>query len=250
MSSRDCVLSLGINSPDLPDHPRTLFQDYPRGLARIGRDLEETGFRGDYVFWDRDYPAGSPRHEDVRFAFKPFCFLEAKQRGHRFALFVDAGIQVNAPLDPIFAAIRSQGYYFVAERHSVGKFCKDEALRTLGITREESFDMPSAWGCVIGLDLQDERSSRFLDEWAALATDGVSFVGPKWSGVRGFPRTASADPRVHGHRCQSAMSVVALRHGMDRWMSRKEFLEFFTSDRSFVRRFDEPSGRVRSASET
>jgi hypothetical protein len=129
----------------------------------------------------------------------------------------------------------------VAERHSVGAHCRDEALVPLGITREESFEIPSAWGCVIGLDLESVRSCRFLDDWAALAADRVTFTRPKWSGVRGYPRTASADPRINGHRSQSAMSVLALRHGMDRWHTKSQFSAYFRADRQFVRQFDEGS---------
>jgi len=58
-----------------------LFQDFLRGLDRIRRRLGETDFTGDFLSWDQEYPAGSPRHEEARFAFKPFCFLEA-DRGY------------------------------------------------------------------------------------------------------------------------------------------------------------------------
>lgn len=237
--TRRCVMSLGINSPQLPDHPAALFQDFPRGLDRIRRRLQETDFTGDFLSWDREYPAGSPRHEETRFAFKPFCFLEAKARGYDLALFVDAGVHVKAPLDPLFDVIASRGYYFVQTHHSVGSFCKDEALAPLGISREESFGIPSAWGFVIGLDLRDERSNRFLGQWCALAADGVTFNGPKWSGVRGFPRLASADVRVRGHRSQGPMSVLALRLGMDQWSTKEDVAQYLTSDRGYVRRFAE-----------
>ena len=51
----------------------------------------------------------APRHEEIRFAFKPFCFLEAKARGYELALFVDAGVSIKAPLDPLFDVIARQG---------------------------------------------------------------------------------------------------------------------------------------------
>jgi hypothetical protein len=238
---RRCVLSLGINSPPLPDHPRTLFQDYRRGLLRIRDQLSALHFAGDFVFWDQDYPQGAPRHEEARFAFKPFCFEEARRRGYQLALWMDSCVVINDGtwLDHLFDVIRDQGYMFVSESHSVGMFCRDEALPALGITREESFRLPSAWGCVIGLNLTDERSLRFLESWKQLAAEGTSFRGPKWSGVRGAPRTASLDPRVRGHRSQGAMSVVALRLEMNRWLSKRDFEKMFVADRKFVRTFDE-----------
>lgn len=238
-------MSLGINSPQLPDHPSALFQDFPRGLDRIRRRLRETDFTGDFLAWDREYPAGSPRQEEARFAFKPFCFLEAMKRGYDLGLLVDASVVIKAPLDPLFDAIASQGYLFVQSHHSVGSFCRDEALDPLGISREESFDIPSAWGFAIGLDLRDDRSTRFLEEWSAL--DRVTFNGPKWSGVRGYPRTASADVRVRGHRSQGPMSVLALRLGMDQWATKVEVARFLGSDRHYVRRFDESLSSVAEA---
>jgi hypothetical protein len=236
---RRCVVSLGINSPQLPDHPRALFQDFPRGVDRIRRRLQETGFAGDFLSWDREYPAGSPRHEEARAAFKPFCFIEAKARGYDLALWLDSGVYISAPLDPLFEVIKTRGYYFVPAGHSVGRFCRDEALAPLGISREKSFALPSAWSFVVGLDLRRSHTDTFLEQWRALATDGVTHKGPKWSGVRGYPRTASSDPRVHGHRSQGPMSVLALRLGMDQWSSKAEIAQYLDADRTFVRRFDE-----------
>jgi hypothetical protein len=79
-----------------------------------------------------------------------------------------------------------------------------------------------------------------LQQWKERARDGVTFPGPKWSGVFGWPRTASQDPRVKGHRYdQTAASVIALKLGMDQWKSKSLFYEFFECERSFVRRLRE-----------
>ncbi|HXX80931.1 MAG TPA: hypothetical protein VEI46_05235, partial [Thermodesulfovibrionales bacterium] len=165
-----------------------------------------------------------------------FCFYEAHKLGYQLILWMDASLIIKHPIEPLFELIERDGYLIFREDHSVGKYCKDEALNPLGITREESFSMPSCFAGLLGLNLADQRSMEFLRQWKERACDGITFAGPKWSGVQGCPQTASQDPRVHGHRHdQTAASVIALKLGMDRWKSKKLFHEFFELDRVFVR---------------
>jgi hypothetical protein len=239
---RKCVISLGINSPPPSNHPNVLFQDFPRGIRRIKEKLRKYHFTGEFIAWEKDYPEGSPTHQQVPAAFKPFCFYEALKQGYQLILWMDASIIVKQPIERLFEMIEKDGYLIFQEDHSIGQFCKDDALEPLGITREESFAMPSCWSSVIGLDLIDQRSMEFLRQWKERACDGITFPGPKWSGVRGWPRTASQDPRVDGHRYdQTAASVIALKLGMDRWKTKEQFHEFFEDDRVFVRKLQERS---------
>jgi hypothetical protein len=159
---------------------------------------------------------------------------------------VDAGIRVRQSLDPLFESIQRRGYLFFPERHSVGEFCKDDALGPLGITREEAFAIPSCWSAVIGLDLESPQAVEFLRQWKERAADGVTFPGPKWSGVNGWPRRASQDSRVKGHRHdQTAASAIAYRLGMNEWESRELFDRILETDPGFVRRYrGEPKHRA------
>ena len=237
---RICVISLGINGPPPSDHPKVSFQDFPRGIKRIKEDLKKYHFKGDFISWEKLYPEGSPTQQQVPYAFKTFCFHEARKSGYQLILWMDASIIIKQPIEPLFELMKQDGYLIFQEDHSVGEFCKDSALKPLGITREESFNLPSCWSSVIGLNLANQRSMEFLRQWKERACDGITFSGPKWSGVRGWPRTASQDPRVHGHRYdQTAASVIALKLGMDRWKSKKLFHEFFEDDRVFVRKLHE-----------
>jgi hypothetical protein len=239
---RICVISAGINGPSPSGHPKAIFQDFPRGLRRIEEKLKKYHFSGEFIRWEKHYPDGSPTQQQAPFAFKPFCFYEAHKRGHQLILWMDASILIRRGIEPLFDLIDRDGYLIFQEDHSVGQFCTDNALKPLGITREESFTMPSCWSSVLGLNLADQRSMEFLRQWKERATDGITFPGPKWSGVRGWPRTASQDPRVKGHRYdQTAASVIALQLGMDRWKSRELFHEFFEDDRVFVRKLQEQS---------
>jgi len=235
-----CVISLGVNSPQPAEQPKALFQDFSRGLARIRKDLIRFNFRGDFIAWDQNYPEGSPTHQKIIYAFKPFCFLEAKKKGYQLVLWMDASIKIKQPIEPLFELMRDEGFVIFRGNHSVGEYCKDDALKPLGITREESFQLPSCWACVLGLDLSNQRAVEFLRSWKEMAADRVIFSGPKWSGVRGWPMTASKDPRVKGHRYdQTAASVIALHLGMDGWKSKEEFNQFFECDRAFVRQYHE-----------
>ena len=243
VNQRRCVISLGINGPRPLDHPEALFQDFPRGIARIKEDLIRHAFPGDFIFWDKHYPEGSPIHQQTPWAFKPVCFYEAQKRGYHLVLWLDASIKIKRPLEPLFELMRQDGYLIFQEDHSVGEYCKDDALKPLGIMREESFTLPCCWSSVLGLDLNNQRSAEFLRQWKERAVDGITFPGPKWSGVFGWRRTASQDPRVKGHRHdQTAASVIALRLGMDQWKSKPLFNEFFECDRSFVKRLQERKG--------
>lgn len=241
-----CVISLGANSRVPSNHPDAIFQDYSRGIARLRSGLSKSGYPGAFLAWDQRYPDGSPTAEGAFCAFKPFCFAVAQAQGYRLALWLDAGIRITASLDPLFESIQRRGYLFFPERHSVGEYCKDDALEPLGITREESFAIPSCWSAVVGLDFESPKAVEFLRQWKDRAVDGVTFPGPKWSGVHGWPRTASQDPRVKGHRHdQTAASVIAYRLGMREWESRELFDRCLAMDAGFVRQYrGEPVSRA------
>jgi hypothetical protein len=174
--------------------------------------------------------------KDVPFAFKPYCMKYAMDLGYTKLLWLDSSIVCKTDLADIFEIISARGYLFASEIHSVGEFCSDAALKTLDISRELAFTLPSCAAAVIGLDLRQPRSQEFLNSWLALANDGITFHGPKWSGVYGWPRTVSANPAVKGHRHdQTAASVIACRLGMSDWLSYSEYTSLFLNDRFSVR---------------
>jgi hypothetical protein len=79
----------------------------------------------------------------------------------------------------------------------------------------------------------------FLEIWKEKAMDG-SFVGAKWSGVNGWPRTVSADERVKGHRHdQTIGSLIALQLGLKDWEGIQLMNDYFVVDRNYVRQKNE-----------
>lgn len=237
-----CVITLGVNGSTPAEHPESFYQDYSPGIERIRQGLERTAFNGDFLAWDQAYPDGSPTHAESPFAFKPFCFVEAQSRGYQLVLWLDAGVDIKKPVGPLMEIIRSRGYLLLRETHSLGEYCKDEALTSLGITREQSFTIPSCRSSVLGLNLKSLLARDFLRQWKELSEDGVTFRGPKWSGRFGYPRTASDHPQVKGHRHdQTAASAVAHRLGMHHFEPLDFFDRFFRLDRGFVRRYSNES---------
>jgi hypothetical protein len=226
-----CIISFGVKVQLPSNHPQSS-RDFTCTLTRLKEDAHRYSPECAFLCWDSGYPPGSPPHHLAPFAFKPFCFAQARAAGHRFVLWLDASIKIKQSLAPLFHIIEEQGYLIFKEDHSVGEYCKDDALTTLCINREESFQLPSCWACAIGLDLANARSDKFLAEWLRLAEDGVTFPGPKYSGHRGFPKTASQDDRVRGHRYdQTAASIIALRLKMNIWQPKDVFFKYFDNDR-------------------
>jgi hypothetical protein len=145
-------------------------------------------------------------------------------------LWLDASVIIKNDLLEIFNILDNQHYFFIQNSHSCGEYCHDKALKTLGITRESSFTIPSIQGTNFGLDFNTDKAKQFLSVMMNYSKDGITFPGPH----NNNEHKASKDPRVRGHRHeQTAMSVVALRLGMNKWAQNEH--RWFYHDRGFVK---------------
>lgn len=188
---------------------------YPIGQRRQSDALDAVGFNGDKLYWTDCYPPGCPSHSQLPYGFKPYAFKEARRQGYDYALWMDSAVWPIKPVDFYFEEIEKEGHVLLQNAWTTGNWCKDDALNTLGITREQALSIPHLMANVMGFNLKHERSMRFLDKWFNLANDGVTFPGP-WSNANG---EASSDSRVLGHRHdQTAASVVSYQMGM-LWLS-------------------------------
>lgn len=193
---------------------------YPKGVERLKESLDLVGFDGGFHTRD-DYPPGCPREDQVRKAFKPYLLKEAAALGYKRLLWLDSSIWAVRPLDPVFDRITYPGWFLVNDHDwNTGQWTVDSALESLGITREQSWDIWHIASGIVGLNLEDSRCQRFLDMWFRMANDGKSFIGPRWSpyfqnpgaGEIGF---CSEDNRVMGHRAdQTAASVISWKLSM------------------------------------
>lgn len=233
-----CIVSLGVNSKIADNSPAEYYQNYSKGLKRLETSLKNLGFKGDFMLWE-EYPLGAPTHEEAPCGYKPFTMIEALKRNYKVVIWIDSSIYAIKDISPLIDIIKSRGYLFFKELHSLGEYCKDEVLIDFGVSRDDSFNMPSIKGGIIGLNLEFEPARNFLENWKLKALDG-SFAGAKWSGVHGWPRTVSNDLRVKGHRHDQTLgSLIALNLGLNQWESLHLMNEYFIIDRNYVRQKNE-----------
>ena len=190
-------------------------REYPRGQDRLEASLSKFGAPSARLYWRNRLPPGSPSHQRVPYAFKPYAFRFAQRAGYELVLWLDAALTAIKPLGPIFARIESEGYFFPLNGAWItGQWCSDLALAKFGKTRAEAMQYPHIMACCLGLNLAHPLGRAFLDAWQEKADDGASFPGP-WDNKNG---AASSDPRVLGHRHdQTAASFVAYDLGMRHW---------------------------------
>jgi hypothetical protein len=116
--------------------------------------------------------------------------------------------------------IEHHGYYLQENGSNVGEWCSDAAIKAMGLTREQAFDIPELAGMAMGLDLRRAECQQFVRDWLGMAhtfpgyhTNSVALdaAGQPYAGHRnvGF---VSDNPQVKGHRHdQSAASVLSHR---------------------------------------
>ena len=184
---------------------------YPKGQARLKTSLEQVGFDGDFIGYKSHVQLECPPHSEVPYGFKPHALYKAMKMGYDLAIYADASIFARKDPAEIFNVVNSEGYFFEAAGHWTGTWCKDEALESLKVTRDEAMKIPMLTAGFVGLNFHSMKALTFLDCWLYYARDGISFPGPWWN----KNQEASADPRVQGHRHDmTAASVLADRLAM------------------------------------
>jgi hypothetical protein len=199
---------------------------YPEGLRRLHESLLRVGFGGEFMCWPPgSFPAGCPPHWEAPFAFKPFCFAEARQRGVDLALWMDAACIAVRSLESLFREIDRRGQLlFQNGTRRLGEWASDEALARFDIGREQAMSIPEVNAATLGLDLRSAVGREFLDRWLEAAQHGVAFrgvpealrTGEDYQDVKSNRALrVSADPRVRGHRHdQTVAGILAYRLGL------------------------------------
>lgn len=216
MGSKRCIISLA-----------TANKRYRQGLARLLESARRCGYDGERRAWEPGtFPAGCPSHRQVPFAFKPYCFREARAQGMDLVLWLDSACVVVRTLDPLFRQIEERGYLLFGNgEHKVGEWASDAALARLDLGREEAMGIREVNAAAIGLNLADGLGGEFLERWYDEAREGTAFRGvasqsddarDAWKVKWNRGGRASADPRVRGHRHdQTVAGVLAHRLGME-----------------------------------
>lgn len=199
--------------------------DYQGGIKRLQKSLQRIKFKGDFIGWTQSYPEGCPTHMNAPFAFKPFCFIEARKRGYDLILWIDSSGVVLRKIDPIFKMIENDGYaFFRNASYILGQWCSDDALTSFGISRKEALEIPEANAAAVGLNMQSQIAQEFLNKWYEKSIDGLTFRGVKeklrdsedYRAVKhNLGNRVSSHPLVRGHRHdQSALGIIASQLGM------------------------------------
>lgn len=207
-----------------------MIKAFPGGLVRAYRDC---------------LPMGSPRHEDVPYAFKSFALKEAADAGVKTLLWVDACIVPGPrPLEELWQRIERDGYWISNNGFTNYEWTADAAYPDLFtdddfVQREDgpswmeeaealNRTIPHVVATTFGISLEHPIGRAILEEYLRLAKTKAfcgpwinwnhaynepagSFVGQNWKGERTYP-CGQSDVRGHRHD-QTALSVIAWRLG-------------------------------------
>lgn len=183
-------------------------QWYPKGQKRLIQSLRQVEYEGSLLTYTNALPFGSPTHVAAPYHFKTFALLEARKAGYQVALWLDASMWAARRVEPLLERVATNGYLlWRCDAFSVGQWCSDAALKILEVDRDTAMTIPLVTGGIVGLNFENEKANRLLDEAHRYGQAGA-FCGP-WDNKNA---KASADTRVYGHRHdQSVLGVLCHR---------------------------------------
>lgn len=164
---------------------------YRRGQNRLHDSLQgHTG--ATILMFDSEESVGAEPHAVNNYSFKPMAMIKAYEKGYRQLLWLDASMLVIKDLEPIFALIEKDGYFFQDSGWPNSRWTTPEAKEYFGTD-----EGPMLSSGVLGLDLDSEIGYKFFDLWTQAMRDGM-FNGA-WDEYR---------------HDQSAASLIAYKLGM------------------------------------
>lgn len=181
---------------------------YPKGMQRLRNSLEAVGYN-QAGFWASVLPHGCPPHSEVPYAFKPYSFKWAKENGYKNVLWCDSAVWAQQRPDYIFRLIEEKGYMILRNGWVTGNWSSDEQLKAFGYTREDSWNIPHAMACVIGINFASKEGNHIFEEYFK---HQHLFKG-SWKNENNHLGT---DPRIMGTRHdQTILSLIAHKHGYE-----------------------------------
>jgi len=203
MKNDICIVSVGIDG-------REPYSQYSKKLKQV---VDELGYPN--FIWSGCYPPGSPPHDEVNYAFKPYAFEYARQNGYKKILWLDSKCYPVGELNRISNFLETDGYWFVPELYagSIGEWCKDEVYNYIDIDREKCFSVPQIAGKHFGLNLNFDISLHFFEKYFYFAREyGKEVFHGSWTN---YNKEVSNDSRVKGHRHdQIVASILVNQLGM------------------------------------
>lgn len=169
---------------------------YRRGQNRLHDSLQG---RTDatILLFDSEESVGAEPHEVNNYSFKPMAMIKVYEKGFRQILWLDASMLVIKDLEPIFALIEKDGYFFQDSGWPNSRWTHDAAREYFGTDEGEMLSSG-----VLGLDLDSEIGYKFFDLWTQAMRDGM-FNGD-WDEYRHDQSCASLIAYKLGMKLQTA----------------------------------------------
>jgi len=156
-------------------------RDYVKGLQWIIKSLKSFNFDGHLIYYIGGWPnikKGRLKYADVPYGFKPFLFEEARDRGYKNILWLDACVVPVKSLRPIFSHMKTKGvclksFYGTMNNRSFndGYKCLMPSLNITDFTKYECFTSP-----VVGFNVENKKANHLLSEWIQLAEEKVPML--------------------------------------------------------------------------
>jgi hypothetical protein len=201
---------------------------YATYADRLEQSLDQFGPDADRIIWRGEWPTGSPTHQDTNYAFKYYAVQDAFRKGYRYVMWLDAGTQAIAPIEPLWARVRYLGYSLLRGGDPLWKWISDYALERFGYKRAQISGMGLFGGCMIGLDRESAVAMEFFRQWGEIVKDKRLMMGAHrlQTSAHGVMRSIllsdadmspiSTDELVEGHRSDEAcFSLVCDKLGME-----------------------------------
>lgn len=160
----------------------TFNRNYPDGLNRLVKHIEESDFKGHVLYRIGGWPneeGGSLVLAHVPYAFKPSFFKEAQRLGFKRVLWLDSAVIPLVSLNEIFSMIEEKGYFVMGNSHMIGPYMTKQAATYFGLTLAQTQQIPSCSAGLVGLDLTQEKPKQLLDLWYRAAFDKDAYFSPK-----------------------------------------------------------------------
>jgi len=152
--SKTLVVSLGT------DHY------FAREARRLEWSLKKHG--EEHRVFAAEYPPGCPNQSQIPMGYKPFLMQQAFDEDYDMVLWLDSKLTVLDKLDRMWEHIEEHGHFATNDGWKVGQWISDDALKWVGLTREEAFNIPETSTAFFGLH---KRNRAWLDEWERSARE-------------------------------------------------------------------------------